>query len=160
MYITKQDFYRQLRHNKLSDREMEEPTPIKVPTTYLKKPRFTFLGMTWCPHCIHFGDGGGGKPAQWPLMEADKELTAKVDLKRIEWNHREKDGKGQPMKIIPRPPGYDFANYGPFFVLEAGTATDANGKPQVVGLVYKGQDRTAAGIKTWILKQVATNPLF
>lgn len=139
---------------------MEEPTPLKVPTTYLQKPRFTFLGMTWCPHCVIFGDGGQGKPAQWPIMLADKELNSKVELKRIEWNSKEKDHQGKPMKIIPRPPGYDFANYGPFFVLEAGTAVGEGGKPQVVGMVYRGQDRTAAGIKSWILKQLSSNPLF
>lgn len=139
---------------------MEEPTPIKVPTTYHAKPRFTFLGMTWCPHCVIFGDGGQGKPAQWPLMLADKELNAKVELKRIEWNNREKDHKGQPMKVIPRPPGYDFANYGPFFLLEAGSAVGEGGRPQMVGMIYKGQDRTAAGIKKWIFSQLASNPLF
>lgn len=119
--------------------------------------------MTWCPHCIYFALGQNDpttkkliKPAQWPIMLADKELNSRVELVHHEWNHRDKDGAGRPMKIIPRPPGYDFINAGPMFVLEAGKDTSGNS----VGVIFGGGPRDAPDLKKWIFDQMATNPLF
>lgn len=141
---------------------MANPTPSQTLVTVNPRPKFLFFGMTWCPHCIYFAKGQkdqSGKEImapQWPIMLADKELNSKVDLQHIEWNHKDKDGAGRPMKVIPRPPGYDFINAGPMFELEAGK--DASGNS--VGVIFAGGPRSAADLKKWILNQLATNPLF
>lgn len=103
-----------------------------------------FFKMPWCPHCVHFdvGDPRTGMPPQWPILQNDPALKGRVTFKRIEWNEQ----TGGKYPIMPRPKGYEFVNYGPYFWLESGK--DASGRP--VGSTYKGQ-ASPKDIASWIL---------
>jgi hypothetical protein len=141
---------------------MATPTPSQTLVTVHPKPKFVFFGMTWCPHCVYFAKGqkdASGKQImapQWPIMLADNELKNRVELIHHEWNHKAEDGAGRKMTVIPRPPGYDFINAGPMFLLEAGKDGSGNG----IGNIFAGGPRSAADLKKWIFNQLATSPLF
>jgi hypothetical protein len=122
-----------------------------------KKPTLYFFKMPWCYHCVTFDEGRpaeNGKPAtraEWPAMLNDPELNQLVSVKKVVWN-----GSADRGPLIAKPPGYEFVNYGPYFFLEAGK--DEAGKP--LGVTFRGDDRTAAGLKAWVKTTIATDPAF
>jgi len=117
------------------------------------KPTFLFFKISWCGPCKTFDIGIPEKnvPAQWPIMEADKELNSIVNLKRYEWNSMPERGAVKPLPKEYQP----LVTYGPFFFLEAGRET--SGKP--VGVIFRG-NASAQALKEWITQTLATNELF
>lgn len=121
----------------------------------MSKPTFYFFKMIGCGHCVYFDEGNpsAGMQAQWPLLKNDKELQGIVKLEKYEWNPR-KDANGN--QLIPMLKGYRI-NYGPAFCLEVGKKSD--GSPdyiefQEVENGVKMWDRSAAGLKKWIMSKL------
>lgn len=118
------------------------------------KPKFVFLGMDTCGHCVNFKSKPSVETSPWAQLLRDKELQSKVDFVFIKHGFV-KNEKGVTERR-PLSGMYDHVQYGPFFQLQSPDYSDNKAKDTFVEM--KGVVRNKNAIKKWILATLQQKP--